>query len=186
MDMQCTRSRMSGAGSGFTLVELMVTLAIGAILAMMAIPSFGRLIVANRLTTTANALSDNIMGARLDAVKLNAPVQFCGSGGGSGDALANACAGQAGAVYELPQGATVGTLERGGPALGHGILATGVVSLRFSGQGIGWQDGGVPGTPYNGTVAVVCTSQLGENNQRVLSMSAGSVVSVTVATGSCS
>ena len=42
---------------GFTLIELMVTIAVIAIIAMMAVPSMGNLIAKQRLNTTAKDLA---------------------------------------------------------------------------------------------------------------------------------
>jgi type IV fimbrial biogenesis protein FimT len=55
--------------SGFTLMELMVTIAIAAILLSVAIPSFTPTIASNRLTTYANELVTALNLARSEAVK---------------------------------------------------------------------------------------------------------------------
>ena len=69
--------------SGFTLVELMVTLAVAAILLTLAIPSFTSVINGNRLTTTANELVGSLQLARTEAIRRNARVQVCRSSDGT-------------------------------------------------------------------------------------------------------
>lgn len=62
---------------GFTLVELMVTLVVAAILAMLAAPSFTDLIRNNRLTTQTNYFVTALSTARSEAVKRNQRVVLC-------------------------------------------------------------------------------------------------------------
>ncbi len=68
---------------GFTLIELIVTLAVAAILITVAGPNFLTFIQNNRLTTQANDMVGSLQLARSEAVKRNAsttaPVRICGS-----------------------------------------------------------------------------------------------------------
>jgi type IV fimbrial biogenesis protein FimT len=63
--------------NGFTLIELMVTLAVAAILLTVGIPSFKEMISNNRLTTQSNALVGFLQGARMEAVRRNRTVSVC-------------------------------------------------------------------------------------------------------------
>lgn len=54
---------------GFTLIELIITISIAAILVGIAIPSFGSIIKSTRLTTYANELVTSLNLARSEAVK---------------------------------------------------------------------------------------------------------------------
>jgi len=66
-----------GAARGFTLLELMVTVAIIAILAMLAAPSFNEAILSNKLASFANNFVASATLARGEAVKRNAAVTVC-------------------------------------------------------------------------------------------------------------
>ena len=63
--------------TGFTLIELMVVLAIAAILTSVAVPSFRSMIQNNRLATQANELTGTMNFARSEAIKRGSRVTVC-------------------------------------------------------------------------------------------------------------
>jgi len=74
--------------AGFTLVELMVTIVVLAILLAIGIPSFASLIASNRLTSATNELIASLQAARTEALRRNARVTVCPAAPN-----ANACSG---------------------------------------------------------------------------------------------
>ncbi|MCG5493539.1 GspH/FimT family pseudopilin [Ectothiorhodospira variabilis] len=76
--------------SGFTLVELMVTIAVAAVIMTIAVPSFTHLRVSGALTTQANSLTAGINLARSEAIRRNASVHFCRTATDSSSDCANA------------------------------------------------------------------------------------------------
>ncbi len=64
---------------GFSLIELLMTIAIAAIIGGLAAPSFKKMINANRIQTSASALQGDMMFARTEAVKRGLWVSICPS-----------------------------------------------------------------------------------------------------------
>ncbi len=63
--------------SGFTLMELMVVMALAGVLLAVAVPNFREFIRNSRLTSAANDLIVSISSARTEAVKRQLPVAVC-------------------------------------------------------------------------------------------------------------
>lgn len=61
---------------GFTLTELMVTVAVVAVLSTIAAPNFRQMIAAQRVRAAASALSESLWMARSEALKRNDNVTF--------------------------------------------------------------------------------------------------------------
>jgi type IV fimbrial biogenesis protein FimT len=64
---------------GFTLIELMVTLSVAAILAVVAVPAMQDFVTRNRLAALNNELMTAINYARSEAIKRGATVSVCKS-----------------------------------------------------------------------------------------------------------
>lgn len=79
----CNRAR------GFTLVELMVVLAVGAILLALAAPSFSEMLLNNRKTVIVNELIGDLNLARGEAIKRRQPVQVCPRSGAACGSASN-------------------------------------------------------------------------------------------------
>ncbi|MBI3525652.1 MAG: GspH/FimT family pseudopilin [Betaproteobacteria bacterium] len=61
---------------GVTLVELMISLVIGAVLLSLGVPSFMSWIQNSQIRTAAEAIQNGLQLARVEAVRRNAPVRF--------------------------------------------------------------------------------------------------------------
>lgn len=174
---------------GFTLVELMITLAVAVVLTVIAVPSFSNMINSNRLTTATNAMVGALNTARMEAIKRNGSVQFCSNVAatntyGTGDALGTACGTSAGAVLALSV-ATASTVQAPPVALSiPSVHVRGTVAaIRFTGTGLGYAPGSTTpfGTGANGsTVVELCSSALRTNNDVQVNMVTGSIITSSV------
>lgn len=172
-----------GRGRGFTLVELLVTLAVLVVLMAVAVPSFRSITLSNRLTTNANELVGAIQTARMEAIKRNARTQFCSNSetSNTSDTLGGACA-SAGSVVAVSGASAVVLRESNLSLSGNVQLHGNVTALRFSAQGIAHATSS--SAPYTGTVADLCTTALSGDNHRVIRMAAGSVLQTDTETSS--
>jgi type IV fimbrial biogenesis protein FimT len=68
---------------GFTIIELMVSLSIAAILLTMAVPAFNSSQLSTQLRSAANNLVASAYFARSEAIKRNAVVRLCVSADGA-------------------------------------------------------------------------------------------------------
>jgi type IV fimbrial biogenesis protein FimT len=73
--------RSRSAARGFTLVELLVTISIAAILLTLAVPSFGTLILNQQVRVSAGDLQTTLFYARSEAIKRAADVSVVPIGG---------------------------------------------------------------------------------------------------------
>jgi len=65
--------------SGFTFLELMVTIGVASILMALAVPSFQSLLASSKLTATTNTLVFSLQMARSEAIKRGTPTGVCTS-----------------------------------------------------------------------------------------------------------
>jgi type IV fimbrial biogenesis protein FimT len=75
--------RASARQSGFTMLELMITVSLVVILGMIIIPSFSYVMSANRATSQINGLLGDIQFARAEAIKEGLSVGICASSNGT-------------------------------------------------------------------------------------------------------
>ncbi len=64
---------------GFTLIEVLVTVSISAILLSIAVPNFTKMIKSNRVTAATNEVVAALMLARSEALKRNDNISICAS-----------------------------------------------------------------------------------------------------------
>lgn len=122
--MRGRRMRMAG----FTLVELMVTIAIAAILATLAVPAFNQAMLGSRLNSMSNSFVASAQLARSEAIKRNAPVTLCASSNGT------SCGGNWQDGWVVLAGAT--PIHSQGPLSNNFELSGNVTSIDFQPSGM--------------------------------------------------
>ena len=69
--------------SAFTLIELMVTIAVLAIIATLAAPNLSQMLRNTKVNTSSGEILNFLQQSRTEAIRLGKPVTVCGSSDGS-------------------------------------------------------------------------------------------------------
>lgn len=131
------------ASAGFTLVELMITVALLAILLVVGVPSMADWVRNSRIRTIANTLQDTLRTAQAEAVARSRQTVFVFTDNPPSTAPASVTAKAGGkywAVYVMPamtdSSESMQLLTGGNVAdLGAGVTITGAAALCFSSNG---------------------------------------------------
>ncbi|RJU10813.1 prepilin [Xanthomonas campestris] len=161
--------------AGFTLIEIMVTVAVLAIVLAVAVPAFGTLIRSSRLTSDANEFVAALQLARSEAVRQNSLVAVCRSDNGSTCAAGGAWTQFITVVVRSGQVLRVNRIRAG-------MIVDGSPSLNSLSDRVAFSPDGLArasnGSPLNGKLSVcLATASPAQNNRNVV-ISNGSRVSV--------
>lgn len=133
------RGRSPRANSGFTLIELMVTILVAAILLTIAVPAFQNFLRNDRQWTSANSLVMSLNAARSEAIKQDTAVSVCATANGASCSAASpwsqgwivlSSASGSTAVLTVPALDTGTTLTEASGLSAVTFLSTGMVSAQ--------------------------------------------------------
>ncbi|HRN61247.1 MAG TPA: GspH/FimT family pseudopilin [Luteimonas sp.] len=156
---------------GFTLIELMVTLAVAGILAVVAVPAMTSLINGNRLAGTSGDLTASLQLARSEAIRRNARVTICGTTDGANCSadwsrwIVTGLDNVSGTTDTIRDAAVTGATQVSGPATGIVFLPSGMIAAQET------------------LTACVPTTSPNENQRVITVMISGSIVTTRAGTG---
>jgi type IV fimbrial biogenesis protein FimT len=157
--------------TGFTLMELMVTVAVAAILLFVGVPTFQETINNNRLTSNANALLAALNLARSEAIKRNVRVTLCKS-----EDEANCAVGgdytQGWIVFADPN--ANGVVDAGEPIIQVGQALSGGLTLTGDGTVVNSVSYASSGVCQNGSLTL-CKSGYATSARQIMLSSGGRV-----------
>lgn len=180
--MTTSKVPLMSNNKGFTLVELIITVVIAAILLTVVVPGFTDFINSNKLATDVNSLITSIHFARSEAIKRNGFASICG--GSSGECDLNWNDGYRVFIDDnnncvLDNGEAI---VRVSSALtdNEKLTAAGCVTFRASGGKSGGSNN------FNNPDFVICNTNLANNNgKQVFINPLGGPRVATVTQGSC-
>ena len=168
--------------SGFTLLELMITLTVAGILLGIAITAFRTLTASTRLTAQANDIVSAINLARSEAIKRNTSIAFCRAAAATDTTCATTAASWANWIVATSAGSVIrrGTIDSHNGAITVQSTLTSD-QLLFSSDGLA----STGGARVSANRIDVCATHVGTNNIRRVALGAGSRISTATVTGGC-
>jgi len=166
---------------GFTLIELMVAVAILAILAVLAAPSFNDAILSNKLSSYSNNFVASATLARGEAIKRNAVVKMCRSADGASCATSGGWQ-QGWIVFNDPD--DNGSLDSGETLIQRQQALSADYSFTGNVYAVGFQPVGVGATTANLTLCRA-TPTVGSQGRDVKVSATGRVSVSKTTTGTC-
>ncbi len=167
--------------SGFTMIELMVTLAVAAITLGLAVPAFTQMTVNTRLTTQANEVVAALNLARSEAIKRNTSVSFCRVDPNKDDTCANSTRAWTNWIVTTGSGGNV--LRRGAVnTFSGGISMQSTLigdSVTYRPEGLAYTGGSI----VNDQRITVCAPR--NASGRRVTLGSGSRLSTTTLSGTC-
>lgn len=168
-------SKRIGRAQGFTLLELMITISIAAILLAIAVPSFRNASLGSTLGSIANNMVASVQLARSEAIKRNSVITLCASTNGTSCATTTTPGWEQGWI--VLNGANVLQVQQALPAGWKVTQGGGTSSISFQPIGVG----------ATAASFTVCRSSPVGSQERVVTISATGVAYVTRTTaGACS
>lgn len=167
---------MSNKQAGVTLIELLVTLLVGTVLLMIAVPSYWTFVQNNRATVLTNDFVAALHYSRSESVKRGEPVSLCASANTTQTVCGNAGNwGQGWLIFTDPNGDGVlgSSIDR---LKVHGALATGasintaIAVVTYAGTGFL--------TAGTGTFSLAATDCTGQHGRSVTISAVGRVSTV--------
>jgi len=166
---------------GFTLVELLVTVSLAAILMAIGVPMLRNSIANNRLTAQTNEIIAAMTLARSQAITLNQDVTFCRAD----SETATACSGSAGNWQFWLIRSDAGAVVRRGALLAASLVVTSTLTndqVVFASDGLARTNNVlVSGGPHIN----VCSNHSATQNNRQVTLGAGSRISTAKSSGAC-
>lgn len=176
--------------AGFTLVELMITLAVAGVLLAIAVPSFNQMIVATRLATQANEIVAAVSLARSEAIKRNASITFCRVKKANDTNCDNAVGNWQNWIVRTGDGTGAGTIVQRGIVNTYGgtFVVTSTLDtdrVLFGSDGLARTGSAIIASDAKNNVIRLCSTRLDKNNVRLVALGAGSRVSTTIKDEKC-